>query len=85
MQSEAAASSGAEIKPSFTFETAKPVETLLHSKPIEAFQGLKPNLQMPQLERPQTDLDPGAVFQINSSVKTYNPERERCDECQTTY
>ena len=31
---------------------------------------------MPQLERPQTDLDPGAVFQINTSVKSYNPERK---------
>lgn len=38
--------------------------------------GLKPSLQTSQLERPQTDLDPGAVFQINSSVKTYNPERK---------
>jgi formylglycine-generating enzyme required for sulfatase activity len=31
---------------------------------------------MSQLERPQTDLDPGAIFQVNSSVKTYNPERK---------
>jgi formylglycine-generating enzyme required for sulfatase activity len=37
---------------------------------------LKPILQMPLLERPQTDIDPGAVFQINSSVKTYSPERK---------
>ena len=74
MPSEAGASSGAEIKPSFCFETAKPVETILHTKPIDAFQGLKPNLQMPQLERPRTDLDPGAVFHVNTTVKTYNPE-----------
>jgi formylglycine-generating enzyme required for sulfatase activity len=33
-----------------------------------------PRLQTPQLERPQTDLDPGAVFHISSSVKTYQPE-----------
>lgn len=39
-------------------------------------QGLIPSLQTPQLERPQTDLDPGAIFQINTSVKTYNPERK---------
>lgn len=38
--------------------------------------GLKPNLQTSQLERPQTDLDPGAVFQVSSLVKTYNPERK---------
>lgn len=35
---------------------------------------MKPVLQMPQLERPKTDLDPGAIFQISSSVKAYNPE-----------
>jgi formylglycine-generating enzyme required for sulfatase activity len=35
---------------------------------------LKPVLQTPQLERPQTDPDPGAIFQISSSVKTYHPE-----------
>lgn len=37
---------------------------------------LKPNLQVSQLERPQTDPDPGAIFQVHSSVKTYNPERK---------
>lgn len=37
---------------------------------------LRPNLQTSQLERPQTDPDPGAIFQVNSSVKTYNPERK---------
>ncbi len=36
---------------------------------------LKPVFQMPQLERPQTDLDPGAIFQVSNSVKAYNPER----------
>ena len=56
---------------------------LVESLPApEPFQILKPNLQMPQLERPQTDLDPSAIFQINSSVKTYNPERKDVDQCQ---
>lgn len=41
-----------------------------------ALTTLKPNLQTPQLERPQTDLDPGAIFQASNSVKTYNPERK---------
>ncbi len=36
---------------------------------------LKPHLNVPQLERPQTDPDPGAVFQVNTQVKAYNPER----------
>lgn len=34
----------------------------------------RPSLQVSRLERPQTDLDPGAAFQVSSSVKTYNPE-----------
>jgi formylglycine-generating enzyme required for sulfatase activity len=37
---------------------------------------LKPLLHVPQLERPQTDPDPASVFQINSQVKVYNPERK---------
>lgn len=37
---------------------------------------LKPNLQTSQLERPKTDLDPGAIFQVSTTVKTYNPERK---------
>lgn len=40
----------------------------------KAPQNLKPSLQVSELERPQTDLDPGAIFQANTSVKTYNPE-----------
>lgn len=36
--------------------------------------GLQPFFQSPQLERPQTDPDPAAVFQIDSTVKAYNPE-----------
>ncbi|MCE2982031.1 MAG: SUMF1/EgtB/PvdO family nonheme iron enzyme [Parachlamydia sp.] len=37
---------------------------------------LRPFLQNPQLERPQTDPDPAAIFQINTAVKVYNPERK---------
>lgn len=46
------------------------------SHSASASANLKPSLQTSQLERPQTDLDPGAVFQVNSMVKTYNPERK---------
>ncbi len=52
-------------------------EALQLIKKLEEKQNLaemKPVLQMPQLERPKTDLDPGAIFQVSSSVKTYNPE-----------
>lgn len=52
----------------------EPTEAQLQAKTSTAGQGPKPNLQVPQLERPQTDLNPGAIFQINTSVKTYNPE-----------
>lgn len=76
LQTAAGPSADVEAKPQLVLEGAQPVDAILQTKPIEASQGLKPNLQMPQLERPQTDLDPGAVFQINSSVKTYNPERK---------
>ena len=31
---------------------------------------------MPKLERPTTDLDPGAVFHVSSAVKTYSPEQK---------
>lgn len=37
---------------------------------------LKPNLQSSMLERPQTDLDPGAIFQTSSTIKSYSPERK---------
>lgn len=37
---------------------------------------LKPVLHHPLLERPQTDPDPAAIFQVNSAVKAYNPERK---------
>ena len=35
---------------------------------------LKPSIKVSQLERPQTDLDPGAIFQVSATVKAYNPE-----------
>lgn len=36
--------------------------------------GLRPVLRRAQLERPQTDPDPATVFQIDTSVKHYQPE-----------
>ncbi|CAF23804.1 bifunctional serine/threonine-protein kinase/formylglycine-generating enzyme family protein [Candidatus Protochlamydia amoebophila] len=42
----------------------------------EAVSTLRPVLQNPLLERPQTDHDPAAIFQISSAVKVYNPERK---------
>jgi formylglycine-generating enzyme required for sulfatase activity len=37
---------------------------------------LKPVLHVAQLERPETDLDPAAVFNIDTTVKYYKPERK---------
>lgn len=36
---------------------------------------LKPIIRTTQIERPTTDLDPGAIFQIDATVKHYTPER----------
>lgn len=35
---------------------------------------LKPIIQSAKIERPETDMDPAAIFQIDTSVKTYVPE-----------
>lgn len=35
---------------------------------------LKPVFHVPQLERPQVDLDPAAALQVDPTVKLYNPE-----------
>jgi formylglycine-generating enzyme required for sulfatase activity len=37
---------------------------------------LKPVIHAVKLERPETDPDPAAIFQIDTSVKQYNPERK---------
>lgn len=43
---------------------------------------LKPVLQVARLERPETDHDPAAVFQIDTTVKHYNPERKEVRNTQ---
>jgi formylglycine-generating enzyme required for sulfatase activity len=43
---------------------------------VVAAVSFKPILQSPQLERPKTDLDPAAAFQVDSTVKSYSPERK---------
>ena len=44
--------------------------------------GLRPILRTTQLERPQTDPDPAAVFQIDTSVKSYKPEHKEVKNIQ---
>lgn len=41
----------------------------------ERAETLKPVIHVAQLERPETDLDPGSVFNIDTTVKYYVPER----------
>jgi formylglycine-generating enzyme required for sulfatase activity len=43
---------------------------------------LRPVLRTAQLERPQTDPDPAAAFQIDASVKHYVPERKEIKNIQ---
>lgn len=43
---------------------------------------LKPVLHVAQLERPETDLDPAAVFNIDTTVKYYKPERKETKNVQ---
>lgn len=43
---------------------------------------LRPVLQVTQLERPQTDMDPAAIFQIDTTVKHYVPERKEVKNIQ---
>lgn len=61
-----------ETAPSF----AEPSSSMPQEKGNAAAPHLKPLLQTSLLERPQTDLDPGAIFQTGTSVKTYHPERK---------
>lgn len=44
--------------------------------------GLKPILRTTQLERPQTDPDPAAIFQIDTTVKSYIPEHKEVKNVQ---
>ncbi len=55
---------------------AEPVTSVSKEKGEAAAPHLRPLLQTPLLERPQVDLDPGAIFQTGTSVKTYHPERK---------
>lgn len=43
---------------------------------------LKPVIQTAEIERPQTDQDPASVFQIDTTVKYYVPERKEIKNIQ---
>jgi formylglycine-generating enzyme required for sulfatase activity len=51
--------------------------------PQELPQGpLKPKLSIPSLERPNVDMDPSSVFQIDTAVKSYIPETKDTSNIQ---
>ncbi len=43
---------------------------------------LRPVIHMAQLERPETDPDPAAIFQIDTTVKQYKPEKKEIKNSQ---
>lgn len=63
-----------------------PMETATTHKVINQEEvhpgGLRPILRTTQLERPQTDPDPAAIFQIDTSVKSYKPEHKEVKNIQ---
>ncbi|CUI16427.1 hypothetical protein PNK_0802 [Candidatus Protochlamydia naegleriophila] len=68
---------GAVIEETVHQQEAVKQETVkIEEAPSAQAPTLKPVLQNPLLERPQTDPDPAAIFQVNSAVKVYNPERK---------
>lgn len=66
--------------PSYTAE--QPVTQKVIAKPNAQTSSLKPIIHVTQLERPQSDPDPGSVFQIDTSVKQYTPERKEVKHLQ---
>lgn len=59
------------LSPFFTQESDPKTPLSSHAPSI-----LRPLIQAPQLERPDTTSDPSAIFQIASGVKTYHPEHK---------
>lgn len=60
-------------------EVFKVANSSINEAPIQSFnqpEGLRPILRTTQLERPQTDPDPAAIFQIDTTVKSYVPEHK---------
>ncbi|MBS4168567.1 bifunctional serine/threonine-protein kinase/formylglycine-generating enzyme family protein [Parachlamydia sp. AcF125] len=63
-------------------EPLPPVE--LPAEPVEDIskKSLRPILNVAQLERPKTDLDPGIIFQLDTTVKQYLPEKKEIENIQ---
>lgn len=64
-------------------EKSSPYAAILSASTESKQSGpLKPKLHVTQLERPETDPDPAAAFQIDTTVKYYVPERKEVRNIQ---
>lgn len=63
-------------------KTASVQQVIRTQNMIPTSAPLRPILQAAQLERPETDPDPASIFQIDTTVKHYNPERKEIKNIQ---
>lgn len=61
---------------------AHPAQKVIVPEGQQPVAALKPILHVAQLERPETDPDPAAAFQIDTTVKYYVPERKEVRNVQ---
>ena len=72
----------AQAQITFAFAADQPITQKVIAKPNAQTSSLKPIIHVTQLERPQSDPDPASVFQIDTSVKQYTPERKETKHIQ---
>lgn len=79
-QPEVSVESANKVKTAAAVTQPMPPQRVIHQG--ENTETLKPVFQAAQLERPETDLDPGSVFNIDTTVKFYVPERREVKNIQ---
>lgn len=65
-----------------TAEKTAVQQVIRSSNTASSAASLRPIIQVTQLERPETDHDPASIFQIDTTVKQYNPERKEVKNIQ---
>lgn len=65
-----------------TAEKTAVQQVIRSSNTASSAASLRPIIQVAQLERPETDHDPASIFQIDTTVKQYNPERKEVKNIQ---
>jgi len=63
-------------------QTIMEESTIEERRDVAEAEQLKPIIRTAQLERPSVDPDPGSIFQIDSVVKQYTPERKEIKNIQ---